>query len=71
MISADIDKLESDWDGLKQFVMCKYSHQHMNISDTDEAHCEMYALDGNFYYEHVGACEHFKRITYFLDMWWW
>ena len=50
----------------KKFVLWKYSHQHMNISDADSVHCSTYGLGGTCDHEHVGACEHFTRFPYFL-----
>ena len=60
--------LESDWEDLQHFLMWKYSNQHMKISDSDAAHCETYALGGNYDNEHVGVCAHFTILMNFFDM---
>ena len=47
--------------------MWKYSHHHINISDTDEVHCAMYGLGRICGHEYVGACELCTILTSLFD----
>ena len=49
--------MERDWENFQQFVMRKYSHQNINISGIDAAHCKTYVIGKTCDHEHVGACE--------------
>ena len=47
--------------------MCKYSHQHINISDADALNCAMYGLGETCNNEHVGLCECCTRLLAIFD----